>query len=735
MPGPPANSKRVSFAAGERVSVLLPLPLGGAYDYRVPAGLNLTAGDFVTVPLASRQIHGVVWGAGEGQVAAPKIKDVAALLEAPTLPETSRRLVEWVARYTVCSPGAVLKMAMSVPAALHPPRPVTAYALAETAPEVRLTPARRRVIGVLSDGPPRPATELSREAGVGPSVVRDLARAGVLVARRLSPRASRAAPDWRCPGPTLSADQAAAARALKTTVAADGFAVTLLDGVPGSGKTEVYFEAVAETLKRGRQVLVMLPEIALGAQWMDRFRARFGGAPAEWHSDLSQAHRRVTWRCVAEGQARIVVGARSALFLPFPDLGLIVIDEEHDAAFKQDEGVVYHARDMAVVRARLGDLPLVLASATPSLETIENVRGGRYATLHLPDRHAGASLPDVALVDMRSDGPPAGRWLSQTLVSAIEETLEAGEQAMLFLNRRGYAPLTLCRACGHRLQCPRCTAWLVEHRRLERLQCHHCGYRARLPRVCPSCAAENTLAACGPGVERVAEEVGERFPSARQAIAASDTLTGPKAAADLVRGIEERRVDVLIGTQIVAKGHHFPLLTLVGVVDADLGLSGGDLRAAERTYQLLYQVAGRAGRAERPGRVLVQTYMPESAVMRTLVSGERQRFLDAEAKDRRDAGMPPFGRLAAIVVSGRDEGAVDEAARVLGRAAPRSDGIQVLGPAPAPLALLRGRHRRRLLLKAGRDVNVQAALRAWLAAARVPRSVRVRVDVDPYSFL
>ncbi len=735
MPCPSAKSKHASFVAGERVSVMLPLPLGGAYDYRVPDGLTLAVGDFVTVPLASRHITGVVWGVGEGQVAEQKTKNVSARLDAPPLPDTSRHFVEWVARYTVCPPGAVLKMAMSVPAALNPPRPVIAFALAETTPEVRLTPARQRVIQVLSDGPPRPATELAREAGVGPSVARGLVGAGVLVARSLPQRAARAAPDWRCPGPALSTNQSTAASALKAMVVADEFAVTLLDGVPGSGKTEVYFEAVAETLKRGRQVLVMLPEIALGAQWMERFCARFGAAPAEWHSDLSQAQRRLTWRTVAEGRKRIVVGARSALFLPFPDLGLIVIDEEHDAAFKQEEGVVYSARDMAVVRARLGDIPLVLASATPSLETFENARAGRYAIQHLPDRHAGASLPDVALVDMRSDAPSSGRWLSQTLLDAIKGTLEAGEQAMLFLNRRGYAPLTLCRTCGHRLQCPRCTAWLVEHRKVERLQCHHCGYRARLPKLCPSCDAEGTLAACGPGVERLAEEVRERFPDARQAVAASDTLTGPRAAADLVRSIEEHHVDLLIGTQIVAKGHHFPMLTLVGVVDADLGLAGGDLRAAERTYQLLYQVAGRAGRAERPGRVLVQTYMPESTVMQTLVSGERQSFLDAEAKDRRNAGMPPFGRLAAVVVSGRDEDAVDEAARTLGRAAPRTNDIQVLGPAPAPLALLRGRHRRRLLLKAGRDVNVQAALRSWLAAARVPRSVRVRVDVDPYSFL
>ena len=732
MPPPHASSRR---RPGDRVSVLLPLPLAGAYEYRVPDGLAAEPGDFVVVPLGARETAGVVWGAATGDVAEEKLKTISRPLEAPPLPEVSRRFVDWVAAYTVHAAGAVLKMAIGVPGALHAPKPVVAYALNPQPPDIRMTPARRRVLRVLAEGPPRPATEVAREAGTSPSVVRGLAAAGAISAADVPAGPVVGVPDWRRPGLALSPTQAAAAEDLRGKTEHGGFAVTLLDGVPGAGKTEVYFQAVAEALKQGRQTLVLLPEIALTVQWLARFRARFGAAPVEWHSDLTPAQRRTAWRAVAEGRARVVVGARSALFLPFPELGLIVVDEEHDTAYKQEDGVVYNARDMGVVRARLGAIPIVLVSATPSLETVVNVGRGRYASVHLPDRHAGAALPEVSLVDMRRDTPPRGRWISPVLCAALERTLGGGGQAMLFLNRRGYAPLTLCRRCGHRLQCPRCTAWLVEHRRTGRLQCHHCGYAVRLPGRCPSCEAEESFAACGPGVERLAEEVDALFPGVRHAIAASDTIPGPRAAADLVRRIEDHDIDLVIGTQIVAKGYHFPLLTLVGVVDGDLGLGGGDLRAAERMYALLYQVAGRAGRAQRAGRVLVQTYMPEHPVMAALVSGDRDRFLEAEAAVRERAGMPPFGRLVALIVSGRDEGAVDEAARCLRRAAPRSQGVDVLGPAPAPIARLRGRHRRRLLLKAGKQVNVQSLVRRWLAAAKTPGTVRIQVDVDPYSFL
>lgn len=730
--------EKTQYVVGNRVAILLPLPLSGLYDYRVPESLTLAPGDIVAVPLGRRQVVGVVWGQAEGHVPVAKLKDVGARLDVPPLSLVARQFIDWVAGYTLNSPGAVLKMMLSVPEALMPPKPTIAYGPSPTPPLIKMTAARERVLAVVASGLPRTAAELAREAAVSPSVIKALADAGAIVPIPLPAVPAPEVPEWQRPGPALSTDQAAAAKALTDTTTRGGFSVTLLDGVPGSGKTEVYFQAIAETLKQGRQALVLLPEIALSAQWLQRFRARFAAAPAVWHSDLSDRERRATWRAVADGQARVVVGARSALFLPFADLGLIVVDEEHDASYKQEEGPIYHARDMAVVRARLGDIPAVLVSATPSLETVVNVESGRYAGLHLPDRHAGALLPDVRVVDMRAAKLDSGAWLSPTLKETLTKTLAEGEQAMLFLNRRGYAPLTICRACGHRLQCPRCTAWLVEHRGpsgAPRLQCHHCGFASARPRQCPACAAEDRFAACGPGVERLAEEVERAFPGVRHVIAASDTIAGPKAAAEIVRRIEDHEVDLVIGTQIVAKGYHFPMLTLVGVVDADLGLAGGDLRAAERTYQLLYQVAGRAGRADRPGRVLLQTYTPQHPVMAALTAGDRERFLAAEKEARRQAGMPPFGRLVALIVSGEDEALVERTTRALARAAPKAPGVLVLGPAPAPFALLRGRHRRRFLLKAPRDVSVQPIVRDWLREAPATRRVRVQVDVDPYSFL
>ncbi|MFQ5785804.1 MAG: primosomal protein N' [Alphaproteobacteria bacterium] len=730
-----SSDSAASGAAGpRRVGVLLPLPLAAAYDYRLAEGMTVPAGSFVRVPLGRREVTGVVWGAAGGRVAEDRLREVRAGLDAPPFGEPLRRFIDWVAGYTLAPPGAVLRMAMSVPGVLDPPRPRIAYREGGRKP-TRMTAARARVFAELAAGPPRTATELARAAGVSPSVVRGLAAAGALEAVALASGPVFAAPDWRRAGPALSPDQAAAAEVLGTQVAAGGFAVTLLDGVNGAGKTEVYFAAIAAALERGRQALVLLPEIALTAQWLARFAARFGVRPAEWHSELTAAQRRTAWRAVATGEARVLVGARSALFLPFPELGLIVVDEEHDASFKQEDGVIYHARDMAVVRARFENVPVILSSATPSLETVVNAENGRYRRLHLPDRHGGAGLPRIEAVDMRRERLPASRWLSPALTAALEETFAAGEQAMLFLNRRGFAPLTLCRACGHRLGCPNCSAWLVEHRRLGRLQCHHCGHAMRLPDACPACGAEHRFAACGPGVERLAEEVAAAFPSVRRATMASDTVSGPRAAAELVRRMTAREIDLLIGTQIVAKGHHFPLLTLVGVIDADLGLAGGDLRASERTYQLLHQVAGRAGRAERPGRVLLQTYMPDHPVMAALIAGDRDRFLANEAADRRARGMPPFGRLAAVIVSGPSEAAARALARELRRRGPQGDGIEVLGPAPAPLALLRGRYRYRLLLKAPRKASLQRILRAWLGEVEARGGLRLQIDVDPYSFL
>ncbi len=718
-----------------RVSVLLPYPFAGPLDYLLPDGAlpdsagaapgTLVPGTLVVVPLGSRAVVGVVWDAEpDPGLPARKLRPVAEVLAWPRMRPDLRRLVDWIAGYTLAPAGEVLAMVLR-PFVLEPEAPVRGWALGGGT--ARPSGARAKVLAALAGGPVA-ARDLGGVASA--AVIRGLAEAGAIVPVDLPPPAPKL-PDPAHPGPALSEVQRAAAAAL----AGEGFSVTLLDGVTGSGKTEVYFEAIAAALRCRRQALVLLPEIALSAQWLDRFERRFGVPPALWHSELGSRRRRETWRRVERGEAPVVVGARSALFLPFPELGLVVVDEEHETAFKQEEGVIYHARDMAIVRARLCGAPAVLVSATPSLETVHNVQSGRYGRVSLPSRHGGAVMPEVAAIDLRATPPERGKFLAPPLIEAVSGTLARGEQAMLFLNRRGYAPLTLCRHCGHRFACPNCTAWLVEHRARGVLQCHHCGHTIPPPATCPSCGAADTLAPVGPGIERITEEVRERWPEARLLVMASDTLAGPAAAAEAARAVAAREVDLVIGTQIVAKGWHFPHLTLVGVVDADLGLGGADLRSAERTFQLLHQVGGRAGRAEAPGRVLLQTWEPEHRVMKALLSGDFDAFMASEAAERQVGNWPPYGRLAALIVSAGTDAAADALAAALGRTAPRGPGISVLGPAPAPFALLRGRHRRRLLLRTRRDISPQKLLRAWLAQVKVRADARIEVDVDPVSFL
>ena len=728
------------FSAGERVAVLLPLPVATAYDYLVPEGLSLVPGDIVEVPLARRFEVGVVWGPGRGDVPAAKLRDVVHTLDLPPLPDVLRKFIDWVASYTLQPAGSVLRMTLNPARRWPQAKASTAIVLGGkslAACGIKSTPARVAVLAVAAKAAFGSAAELSRAANVGAGVVRDLIATGALDVVEVAAPSPFATPDPDHQRPALEPAQAQAAARLSGQIG-NGYSVTLLDGVTGSGKTEVYMEAIATALKAGRQVLVLVPEIVLTAQSLKRFQYRFGAEPAEWHSDLTYKARRETWLGAATGAAKIVVGARSSLFLPFLDLGLIVVDEEHDSAFKQEEGVIYHARDMAVVRAREGNIPIILASATPSLETVVNARDKRYGMVHLPDRFGAAAMPRITVVDMKANPPEKGRWgrawLAPPLVKAIDETLAAGEQALLFLNRRGYAPLTLCRGCGHRLNCPRCTAWLVEHRLTRKLQCHHCGYGARIPDKCTSCGATDSFVPCGPGIERVAEEAAARWPDANVRAVSSDILERPSSVAELIDDIIAHRIDILVGTQILAKGHHFPSLTFVGVVDADLGLSGWDLRAAERTHQLLHQVAGRAGRADKPGRVFLQTHDPAHPVMRALVSGDDDGFIASEVAARRSLTMPPFGRLTALILSGPDESAVVAAGRVLAAAAPSGEGIEVLGPAPAFLALLRGRHRHRLLLKTRRNTPPQGLVQDWLARVKLPSSVRIQIDVDPYSF-
>ena len=707
----------------------------GPLDYRVPDGMRAEPGSIVVAPVGPRQLLGVAWEAERlptNEVPNNRLRPLAGVLDVPPVAEPLRRLCEWTADYYLAPLASVLRMVLPSSAALDGPRQLTEYRPTGVVPD-RLTPQRARALAALQ-GRQGTIRELATHAEVSPAVLRGLVNAGTLEPIAVDADRPLPCPDSEYAPPELNADQRDAATTLISAIG-KGFDPVLLDGVTGSGKTEVYFEAIAECLRQDRQALVLLPEIALTEPFLKRFEARFGCEPVAWHSGLRSSERRRNWRGIASGEAKVTVGARSALFLPYPNLGLIVVDEAHEPSFKQEDGVQYHARDTAVMRAKFEDIPAILSSATPAIESRHMVELGRYREISLPHRFAGASLPELRPIDLTKDPPPRGRWLAPELVSEIEANLERGEQSLLFLNRRGFAPLTLCRNCGHRFQCPNCTAWMVEHRLMHRLACHHCGHVMPPPQACPECGEEDALVPCGPGVERIADEVAELFPDARTAIVTSDTIWSPQRAAEFVAAMERGEIDIVIGTQLVTKGYHFPNLTLVGVVDADLGLAGGDLRAAERSFQQIQQVAGRAGRGDKPGRVFVQTHDPDAPVIAALVSGDAPGFYAAETEARREAAMPPFGRLAAIVVSAENANEAETVARSIGNAAPQVEGMGVFGPAPAPLAMLRGRHRQRLLVHARRSLDVQDVIRDWLADLEWSSKVRVSVDVDPYSFL
>ncbi len=713
--------------------VLLPLALAQAYTYAVPDGMALEPGHYVEVPLGPRSYIGVVWEVRPAQPTNMKLRDVAQVFDTPIMSPTHRRFIEWLADYYLEPKGNVLRMVLRVPSAFEAVRAQVAYRMGPTPPK-RLTPQRLRVLEVSRDGFALSARELADAAGVGPSVIKAMAKDGALESVALPILRPFAGPDPDAGAHHLSEEQEAAAAVLRDSVRDRRHKVTLLDGVTGSGKTEVYFEAMAEALRQGNQVLLLLPEIALTAPFLARVEQRFAAAPAGWHSDLRPRERERTWRGVADGSARIVVGARSALFLPWAALGLIIVDEEHEGAYKQDDGVTYHARDMAVLYGSLANFPVILSSATPSLESLVNVDRGRYATVKLQDRHGRPELPAISLVDMRQAEVEAGSWISAALLHEVKATLASGDQALLFLNRRGYAPLTLCRACGHHLKCPNCAAAVVEHRFRRILQCHHCGHQEPVPGSCPKCGTEGKLVPVGPGVERLAEEAARHFPDARLAVLSSDITRGPLLK-DVLRDVSDGAYNLVIGTQLVAKGHHFPFLTLVGVIDADLALESSDPRAGERTWALLAQVAGRAGRGEKPGLAFVQTHAPDHPLMQALRSGARERYLAEEKLIRQGAGLPPYGRFAAIIVSDEDGASAERLARLLGKTVPPTDDVEVLGPAIAPISVIRGRHRWRLLVKAARDVDIQAFLRLWLGAVKVKGSLKLQIDVDPYNFL
>lgn len=721
------------------VGILLPLPFNQPFTYKSAEPLQI--GQLVEVPFGRDKQIGVVYELNPVcDLPEEKIKSIVKCFDFPPLSEKLLKFLGWVAKYNMAPLGLVFKMAVSVKAAFEPSPMTVLYKLSgKTLAEAKLknSDARWHVMDLLKHAP-YTRQEIAKGAGVGQSVIKTLIDSGVLEPVYVENKKEFLEPVGDYVKVNLTVEQQRAAEMLCQKVES-GFSVTLLDGVTGSGKTEVYFEAVAKALENGKQVLILVPEISLTTQWLERFQKRFGVRPANWHSGLSLKERVDTWKAIIEGRVKVIVGARSALFLPYTNLGLMVIDESHDHSFKQEDAVNYQGRDMAIVRAKIEHIPLILSTATPDLETMVNVEDGKYDCVKLASRYANACLPDIKILDLKKDKPQKGEWgvswLAPTLVNALNENLERCEQSVLFLNRRGYAPLLICRDCGHRMQCPSCSAWLTEHKNAHKLMCHHCGYVEEIPEFCPHCGSKDGLTACGPGVERVAEEVKHRFPQAKTEILSSDNAGSFTAVSQIIARMERREIDILVGTQIIAKGHHFPDLTLVGIVDADLGLMGSDLRASEQTYQLLSQVSGRAGRGDKKGTVYLQTLYPENNVLKALLNNDRDSFMNFEKKSRQLLGYPPYGKLAALIISGSDKYLTGAVAAEFGKTAPHTDYVSVLGPAPATLFLLRDKYRYRLMLKTTKNINIQQVLAQWLKMVKVPSTVKVEVDIDPYSFM
>ncbi len=729
------------FDSGTVVKVLISNIPSAGYDYRLTAPADI--GTFVSVHVMNRPCIGVIWGIGDSNLPREKIRDVSAVHNA-RLNITDLQWIKRMSDWTLMAPGTVLRLIVNIPDAFSAPRTEPLYSF-NFASDARVTENRMAVMDAFSsnDNEPMTVSDIQNIAHVSSAVVRTMIKNGTLIPSGAQDKLRQFIPDTYCDSGNirLNVQQQLAADTIATAINRGGFSVHLLDGITGSGKTQVYFDSAWRAYKSGKSVLLMMPEIALTAQFMSRFEARFGAPPVVWHSNLTAARRREIWHGVLDGRVKMVVGTRSALFLPWQDLGLIVIDEEHDTSYKQEDMGNYHARDMAILRAKIAGFSVVLASATPAAETLENVNNGKYIRLQLTSRFGGAHLPTITTIDLRQNRPASYTanaveqtgFLSEPLCAAISETLAAGHQTMLFINRRGFAPIVQCKKCGWTATCPDCSVGMTYHKRISKLQCHMCGRVSPLNARCPDCGTDVSMR--GTGIEKIQQEVNVRFPSARTALVSSDIITSRQALERLVRKMENGEIDIVIGTQILAKGHHFPNLTLVGVVDADMGLFGTDFRAAEHTFQQLFQVAGRAGRGANPGRVLMQTYQPEHPVFAAICSGTRDEFMATDMAGRRAAQMPPYGQLIAIIVEAERENVLQKYCADLAAAAPVLTGAKIMGPIVAQVYQIRNWYRMRFLVTGAQHAALQPAVSHWLAKVKQPANVRVKIDVNPINFM
>lgn len=732
------------FKSGDIVKILIPNVINAGYDYRLTDVADL--GTFVQVTVMNRPYIGVVYGIGDSGLPKEKIKNVSKIFDYK-MSVADLQWIQKMSEWTLMSPGAVLRLIINVPDAFSEPKTEQLYSF-NSDNKIRMTESRQAVADAFdsNDNEPMSISDIQNISHVSGSVVRSMIKTGGLVlrdSRIIEPNNfCYMYKDTGCV--QLNEEQSFAAAKIASAIDNGGFSVYLLDGITGSGKTQVYFDSAWRAYEKGKSVLLMMPEIALTAQFISRYQKRFGAPPVIWHSNLTAARRREIWRGVLQGKIRMIVGTRSALFLPWQNLGLIVVDEEHDTSYKQEDMGNYHARDMAILRAKIAGFPVVLASATPSAETLENVSLGKYNILKLKSRFGGATLPKIETIDMRQNRPENYKlktsdeedqtgYLSEVLCSSIRDTLASKQQVMLFINRRGFAPIIQCKKCGWVATCDDCSVGMTYHKHMGKLLCHMCGRTEALPDKCPVCGEKISMR--GAGLEKIQEEVNIKFPGAKTALVSSDTMMSRQALERLVKKMESGEIDIVIGTQILAKGHHFPNLTLVGVVDADMGLFGTDFRAAEHTFQQLFQVAGRAGRGEFPGRVLLQTYQPDNPVLQAICAGNRDEFMQADMAARRAAKMPPYGSLIAIIIEAQKETVLKNFCKTLSDAAPKANGTKIMGPIAAQVYQIRNWYRMRFLITGDIKSNLQALVKHWMAKVKVPANVRIKIDVNPQNFM
>ena len=659
------------------INILLPLPFNQTFQYLCNEEEKVELGDFVLVPFKDKIVTGCIWenkSKLKKQLPKKKIRNIEKKLNFSPLNKQNRDFIDWVSNYTMNNLGSTLKLCLSIKQIFK---------------KKKIEKIKEQFLNLPSNKP------------------------------------------------LLTKEQSNAKKYIFQKIDNKKFSTVVIDGVAGSGKTEVYFEAINKCLMEKKQVLVLLPEISMTTQWFDRFKKKFKTNPLLWHSDIKGSEKIKIWKSILEDNVNIVVGARSSLFLPFKNLGLIIIDEEHDQSFKQEEGIIYNARDMAVVRAKISNIPIILCSATLSIETKLNVLERKYDVVKLKQAYGEAGLPEVKIIDLGKNPPEKGMWLTDEVHRELKKTIEFGNQALFFLNRRGFAPYVFCNSCYKKILCPNCDVGLVFHKKIDNLICHHCGYKSLLEnnkKICKESEKKCDLFLYGPGVEKIYEEIKNKNKNLNIEILTSDVMQKKGKGETILRKFEREEINVIIGTQILAKGHHFPKLTLVVIVDADFGFIGGDLRAAEKTFQLLTQVSGRSGRSRLSGKVLIQSTMADNPILKKIKRFDLNGFFLEELNIRKESGLPPFKKLCSLMLISKNEKKLNDFCRKMKVNIEPSNEFEVLGPAPPFISYIRGKYRKRFIIRCSRNKNIQQFVSIWLKKLQIPFDLKIAVDIDPYNF-